>query len=371
MRRLVALFSLLRSAIEILLLARCYEIYLRTRSFLDPRTRIRVERIRQHIDGSLIHHSGEVAIFAASHNGIYPAFFLNLFRAFRQAGIDVLIISNRDLSDDVIAQLRPHCRWLLIRENIGRDFGAYADAIRFLSKQNLPQERLFLFNDSLFYRDEGLLEQLIDPMRRHAFSAATVSQAPLPHAQSFCMAFGKTVLEHPAFRAYWDAYRPIDTRRWAISRGELGLSVALTAAGFKPVAVYSHERVARTLFENMKGNEADILRLVPRLPPKEKKVLGSETTEFQSFVMLDDLASSLVEFSTIHFCGFLLWRFAGMPIMKRDLVYRGVFSAVQTIAFMDKETGEGASLMSADLFSRGEGRLLPGWAGFRFRNGFS
>ena len=57
--------------------------------------------------------------------------------------------------------------------------------------------------------------------------------------------------------------------------------------------------------------------------------------------------------------------------MKRDLVYRGVFSAVQTIAFMDKETGEGASLMSADLFSRGEGRLLPGWAGFRFRNGFS
>ena len=75
MRRLVALFSLLRSAIEILLLARCYEIYLRTRSFLDPRTRIRVERIRQHIDGSLIHHSGEVAIFAASHNGIYPAFF--------------------------------------------------------------------------------------------------------------------------------------------------------------------------------------------------------------------------------------------------------------------------------------------------------
>jgi hypothetical protein len=78
-----------------------------------------------------------------------------------------------------------------------------------------------------------------------------------------------------------------------------------------------------------------------------------------------------VEFSTIHFCGFLLWRFAGMPIMKRDLVFRGIFSPVQTIAFMNSEMGEGAKLMSDDLFSRGEGRLLLGWAGFRFRHGFS
>jgi hypothetical protein len=371
MRRLFVLFPLARSAFEILLVAPLYEIYLRGRSFLDPRTRRGVERIRQHIDGSLIHHSGEVAIFATSHNGIYPAFFLNLFKALKQARIDVLIISNRDLSDDVIEQLRPHCRWLLIRENIGRDFGAYADAIRFLSKQNLSQERLFLFNDSLFYRDEGLVEQLIDPMRGHAFSAATVSQVPLLHAQSFCVSFGKTLLEHPAFRAYWEKYRPIDTRRWAISRGELGLSVALTSAGFKPVAVYSHARVARTLLENMVGREADILRLVPRLPSKAQKAFGVQLVQFQPFVLLDDLARLLENYSTIHFCGFLLWRFTGMPIMKRDLVYRGVFSPVQTIAFMDAEPGEGAQLMIVDLFSRGEGRLLPGLAGFRFRNGFS
>jgi hypothetical protein len=401
-------------------LAFLLELVLRIKSAINPSAWPSARRIQNIHKGDLCSASGEIAIFASSYTEKYPEFFLNLFKALRNAGIDVVIVSNRNLSDENIKFLKKYCRWFIIRKNIGRDFGAYADSIKFLDSEQVPIDRLFLFNDSLYYRDCRSLKGLIEGLRSGDFTCATVALSPIPHAQSFCISFGKKVLSHASFRRYWSTYIQVSTRRWAIKKGELGLSISLKKANFMPQAVYSSFELGHALNSAQKSGLRDFFMslpnfssiqavlfnhlstLVPDQAVGSAAKLGATLTllskhiiyliersrldaapvssdnessryngsEIEALYLSEELSRQLLLHSPIHSCGFLWWRYTEFPLMKRDVLFRGVFSTLQIEHLLRNEAAPLAESIRADLRRRFEGRFLRGWDGFLFRKGF-
>ncbi len=418
-------FSVLTRLIEAPL-AFLLEHFLRLKSFLNPSAWPNAKRIDTVHEGNLCHASGEVAVFAASYTETYPLFFMNLFEALKAARIDVVIVSNKTLSKNNIFFLQNYCRWLLIRKNIGRDFGAYADALRFLGEKNIVMGRIFFFNDSLYYRESDCLGPLLHDLRSGDFTCATVSLSPIPHAQSFCMSFGKRALSHPSFERYWAGYFPVDTRRWAISKGELRLSIVLRKASFVPQPVFSSLQVGRALLSAQRSGDRELVATLPQYsairsilsdyavrpssafkgaglsnlyasldhlssqissfieklslddvrpspgePSSAGHVSGSGSLRVVSdFFLTEDLLRELTAHSPIHSCGLLWWRHTNFPLMKRDILFRGVFSAHQLELFFGQDPSHLSKLMKHDLIRRQEGRFLVGWEGFLFRKGF-
>jgi len=407
-------------------LAFLLELALRIKSFINPSAWPSARRIESIHKGDLCSASGEVAVFASSYIETYPEFFLNLFEALRVARIDLMIMSNRKIADENVEILKKYCRWLVIRENIGRDFGAYADSLKALQEEQIFPDRLYLFNDSLYYRSPKLLGPLLSDLRSGDFTCATVSLTPILHAQSFCMSFSKKVLTHPFFCKYWAKYFHINTRRWAISKGELGFSLMMRKANFSPQPVFSSFQVARALLAAKKIGKLELIKILPQystihsilskysvssLVPNEKGTLrqfyidisifmrdipsliertvsniaqlssynklpsgfaleARKSDEVTDFNLTEDLLRELFSHSQIHSLGLLLWRHGEFPLMKRDIIFRSIYSPLQIDSIFEDDLSLFASTVKNDLIRRQEGRFLRGIQGFLFRRGF-
>jgi hypothetical protein len=93
-------------------------------------------------------------------------------------------------------------------------------------------------------------------------------------------------------------------------------------------------------------------------------------SEIEALYLSEELSRQLLLHSPIHSCGFLWWRYTEFPLMKRDVLFRGVFSTLQIEHLLRNEAAPLAESIRADLRRRFEGRFLRGWDGFLFRKGF-
>lgn len=272
---------------------------------------------------------GAVAVFAAfPGNGLHLN-HVQLLDALNAAGVDVVVVSNATVSETVREAVCGKCIKLIFRANRGRDFGAYKDGVLSVLRDGIP-DRLLLLNDSCFYDPANtgrLIEGLLGP---EPYIASNENFAPYYHATSFAMSFSRTVADSRAFRDFWRNYVPVNARNWAIKRGELSLSVALLRAGYVPKILFNwaafldrHAEIAQSEWQKI----ADLLprRAIalangaagrrywpdPQLTPKEyvSELLGSH--------------------SQAHFGAFVFAKYLNSPIIKRDLLVRGVYGIGQ------------------------------------------
>ena len=121
---------------------------------------------------------------------------------------------------------------ILIRENIGRDFGAYQCAVNYLGNRvdfaNL--EKIAFFNDSIFYGKEFGWFTEMDHSSSNV-SALYSNFEIKPHFQSMAFICDRHVINSNFFKSYWSNYYPTDTRRKVIEKGELEFSTLCIASG--------------------------------------------------------------------------------------------------------------------------------------------
>jgi lipopolysaccharide biosynthesis protein len=181
----------------------------------------------------------EVCVFVTyAPGGAVPEHSLFHARAWADAGFGVLIVLNTNAFDADI-QLRDlgFASGVLVRQNRGYDFGAWATAL-----QELPAIRMAslvaVVNDSMF----GPLDSF-GPMlaRVRATDAdvigATESREFGRHFQSFLLFFRSRALNSAAFWQFWRKVRA-GGRIIAIYRYELGLVKGLERAGLRCVALF-------------------------------------------------------------------------------------------------------------------------------------
>lgn len=259
-----------------------------------------------------------LAIFVIYQEGSLPFYVKNMIEALTANQVKVVVVANGEVSADTKSYLESTCHVVIFRKNIGRDFGAYKDA---LSSVDLGSyKKIFLINDSVFYFKRNLKELIASVLKsQHHWTALYDNYNVSYHAQSFFLCFGDDVLRSKTFKDFWASYQPFGVRHYVIRHGELALTSSLIKAGF-----YNH-----TL-----NNKFDLRLRLNALNLKEiselKKFLTHDFYSLYPRVLdMDDpqfilFLTYLCErvASPVHFLYPVFSLLNQSPIFKRDLIKR-------------------------------------------------
>ena len=185
-----------------------------------------------------------IAIFVHfDGQGLVRDHTLHYVAALRDAGLSVLFVTNSGkLLPVAMDKLRPLCAGVLVRRNIGYDFGAMREGLEYLKLPRPDTEMVVIANDSIY----GPLGPLSDIIARVDFTkadfwGATDSWQQRYHIQSYFVAAGPKVLASKAWRDFWKQVRPVKAKTWVVFRYELGLSQAVVRGGHSVDAIWRYE----------------------------------------------------------------------------------------------------------------------------------
>ncbi len=180
----------------------------------------------------------QVAVFA-----IYPGTtpldsVLRIVESLQKQQYSVLAVinKNRESARFISALEENHCA-IMVRENIGADFGAYQNGIRYLKKIGLYTHLKFLVlvNDSIFVTpiSQESIAKVSNPISE--FNCIFVHHQGISHAGSMFLKFDQQTLSSNGFIQFWNRYFPYSNKRRIILRGEHALSKAAGIHQFNPI----------------------------------------------------------------------------------------------------------------------------------------
>ena len=260
----------------------------------------------------------KVALFVHfdAHGQVTPA-ARDFIASLAEAGLDVVFVTNSEhIVEEAKAFLKRHCAGILIRRNIGYDFGAWRDALDTLGLPRAETRAIFLINDSVYgpFADLKPLLAAID-FERADLWGATESWQHRYHLQSFFLACGDTVIRGQAWRDFWRSVRPIPCKDWVIRHCEIGFTGAMARGGARCAAIFPSaalldereiERLERVL------DEDDIWR-------GQNSRLHAEAIHAEHILRCTRRRTNLLNPSVD------LWRQliqAGYPFLKRELLLK-------------------------------------------------
>ncbi len=293
--------------------------------------------------------------------------------AAQAVGANVVLVVNGAVSDDYVAR-HPGLCTVIERANFGRDFGGYQAGIAHLDAQKITPKKLIFVNDSIFLdhrKGSELIQRFLDP--DHAYIGLTESHEPRYHVGSFLFSIDDRVWQSPVWRAFWRDYVPWSSRRHCIDKGEVALGHSLKRAGFVPHILYNAAMTLAAMREWSLKDVQEHYDLLPEefqheveraealQPPAHsglhvhipadlpddrlQHVLNNQLSDqehqhrrlaYQAF--FGELVSRIERRSQIHWAGALLAKDQGLPVMKKDLAYRGLYgyaAARQMMALLD------------------------------------
>ncbi len=170
-------------------------------------------------------------------------------RSLAEAGISVVFVTNSGfLRPDAMQRLQEVCAGVIVRSNVGYDFGAWREGFERLALPRPDTEMVLMANDSVY----GPLQPLDDLLGAIDFATADVwgcteSWQTRYHLQSYFMAFSPAVVASQAWRSFWDSVRPTWSKGWLIRLYEIGLTQTLLKAGFTCRAVWPYQSLAHDI----------------------------------------------------------------------------------------------------------------------------
>ena len=336
--------------------------------------------IREIHAGSARFDTGRYAIYVLwQPDGVIPWYALNVLEALKGLGVNTIAVANHALSSEQLKVLKSLCAEILVRGNSGLDFGAYKDAVLHLLRETSSVSRLLILNDSVFAFRDTLSELLSDLLSdEYDVVAAYENWERDYHFQSFCLGFSGAVLYDRRMQDFWLNYRTIPIRRWRIDQGEVKLSQVLRRVASRFKVVYGvNELVDRLTIDDDWASILKYREFVPRplrhLFPGDEVLseLASAGPEERALLLRrlrERLSDILVLRAQSHTGAFFFPKVLGSPFLKRDLVFREIFSLYE-VERMLAELGYGdhGASIADDIRRRGTAAHLSGLARRRYR----
>lgn len=191
-----------------------------------------------------------VALFIHfDRNGVVRRHVLDYLEALRDAGLSVAFVTNSgQLNDDSMARLQAICACVLVRRNIGYDFGAMRESLTRLGLPRPETEFVVLANDSVY----GPLRPLHEMLARVDFAkadiwGATESWQRRYHLQSYFLVINRAAMTSKAWHDFWSTVRPVRSKHWVVTRYEVGLTQKLLGAGLRCAALWPYQDLVRRI----------------------------------------------------------------------------------------------------------------------------
>jgi lipopolysaccharide biosynthesis protein len=179
--------------------------------------------------------------------------------ALRDEGFDIVFVTNSgQLAPPDLAWLRARAARVVIRRNVGYDFAAWRDAMASCRLPKPGTKLLVIANDSVY----GPMQPISSMLKRINFELGDVwgvtdSWQHRFHLQSYFVAFGPAALASEAFTHFWSSVRNVRSKRWVVTRYEVGLTRTLIAAGLRCRAVWPYTDLIRRVREAAAQDGAD------------------------------------------------------------------------------------------------------------------
>ena len=291
-------------------------------------------------------YCGQKIILAAIYEkGVLREDVMNMFETAKKLGAYVLCVNTMKLENPK-EKLDGIVDCYIERFNYGRDFGSYKKGFLHIFQKgwhkNCP--RVLMLNDSVFYSKKNLESFLSDMLSTEIdVLGATENHEIHHHFGSFCISIGSVVINHKLFRKFWSRYSNTDVRPRVIYRGEMGLSKTLRRCATsqdKCVARYgcswfseylSGEKFQERMVDAVKySRQSSRIPTWPSFPPEKKNKLLMYRYKFwgdltdSEEAARNQLIAAFLRGSQIHQNASILHN-AGLPIIKLDLLYRGMF----------------------------------------------
>lgn len=311
-----------------------------------------------------------------------PKNVLNVLEKLSNKGVNIIVVSNLKITAEREAQLEPFIHRLIVRRNIGRDFGGYRlGVLTLLDESSYDPERLLILNDSIFYRDEGLDFFISEMLSRHEYVGVAENYEFQYHVGSYALAMGPKVIKDKRFKTYWKQYKLTEVRPKVIKRGEMELNhLIINQIAIKPYVIYSPRKLQAAInkqdmkklidsYNAMpmhfdKGQYKDVYKRLANIAQKWNMTLDGDTLDLannntisvKAFQKLGrakqtgeligiskdaviaavnqatktemeiELINFTVRSSQIHFAGVLLLNYLNCPIIKNDMVVRFIYT---------------------------------------------
>ena len=231
-------------------------------------------------------------------------------RSLHDNGFDIVFVSNSGaLSPGVVTVLKPFCKAVVVRRNIGYDFGAIRETLNLFALPRPETARLLIANDSV-YGPLVPLRPILDGVdfNKADVWGATESWQNRYHLQSYFLIVGRQAMTSSAWKGFWQSVRQVSSKEWVIHRYEVGLTQALVRAGIRCRAIWRYDDLIRqvaneTIIQPADGLAAD--------PINEMRVLAA--TRRHSAIARHAPMNPTAE----------LWRHllrAGYPFLKIELL---------------------------------------------------
>jgi Rhamnan synthesis protein F len=246
--------------------------------------------------------------------GLVRPQLLDYMRDLKENGRSIVCVSNsRRLKPAAMSALQEICAAVIVRRNIGYDFGAWRDAVDFLGLPRAETEEVIFANDSVF----GPLMPLGDTLRRLNYANVDVwgltdSWQVRYHLQSFFMAFGPAALRAEAFRKFWRSVRPVPAKFYVVRTYEVGVTQAMMKGGLRCAALWGYEGLTKLV------NRDDLERLMSEESDAGKADPLQINRKTQALRIRDGMARRVALNPTSD-----LWRqllLSGFPFIKRELL---------------------------------------------------
>ncbi|WP_322867193.1 rhamnan synthesis F family protein [Aquicoccus sp. G2-2] len=229
-----------------------------TRRFHEPRRQRIHDRERskrlQIIPGPQALES-KLAIFVLYQpDGLAVSVFFTL-RHLASEGYATDVVINGPVSEDDLCRLRLLSRRVLLRPNIGYDFGAYRDALLTLFDEQVNPDHLLLLNDSTWFplrpNDSSIahMEALGVDLAGQVFKTEYATRSRHDHLEAHCLLVSRDLFTGADFRAFWRGYVMSDDRTTTVETGEKGLTQAMLKGGHAVGALLDKERFLALLDE--------------------------------------------------------------------------------------------------------------------------
>jgi len=319
------------------------------------------------IKGEQTHPGGIYAIFVMWQPKKTPWYVWNALDALAETGVNVLLVVNHPLTEDRLKELKARCHTIMLRDNTGADIGGYKDASQYL-KEDITITRVIYLNDSVYYFKKRLKELFSRLARDDADVCSAFENVQIHyHFQSFCLSVSGELFRHSNFQRFWKRYLPANIRRWAINRGEVGLTKQAIIPIAKTINIIYKVDELRKKLEQLSSDE---LLLCERQLPIPLRKNFNNIGYIPATLMPAEITFKIAAFSQIHSGAFLFMTFAECPLMKRDLIFRDLYMLHEVEYFLRQmDNHKHIPEIMTDMRKKGSGQYLGRLDRWKFRFG--